>query len=121
LTYASAGHPGGYLLGPDGTVKQILKRTGLPLGIRPDGVFEAGIPVDLQAGDMLVMVTDGFEEATAPDGMPFGVNRALAIVKENYARSAQEIVEALYRGVRAFAQGEAQVDDLTAVVVKVHA
>lgn len=119
LTYASAGHPGGFLLGPDGALKLILKRTGLPLGIRPEGVFEPGNPIDLETGDLLVMLTDGFEEATAPDGMPFGVNRALALVREHCNRTSEEIVEALYRGVRAYAQGEAQLDDLTAVVVKV--
>src|SRR5204862_920028 len=36
LTYASAGHPTGYILGAAGQIKRTLPRTGVPLGLRPD-------------------------------------------------------------------------------------
>src|SRR6185436_9742299 len=35
-TYASAGHPAGYLLDANGQIESVFKRTGVPLGMRPD-------------------------------------------------------------------------------------
>src|SRR5207247_1804519 len=36
FAFANAGHPAGYLLGASGEIKNQLKRTGFPLGIKPD-------------------------------------------------------------------------------------
>src|SRR5262249_46016412 len=69
--YASAGHATGYLLAADGRVKRLLVSTGMPLAVLPDAEFDAAEPVPLDAGDLIVLVTDGMIEATRADGALF--------------------------------------------------
>jgi serine phosphatase RsbU (regulator of sigma subunit) len=59
------------------------------------------------------------EEAMSPDGRLFGRKRMLDAVRNNGKKSAAEIVNALFREARAFAENRPQIDDITAVVVKV--
>lgn len=119
LSYANAGHPAGYVLDVTGAVKAQLKRTGLPLGIKPDTVYPPASEVALTGGDVVLFLTDGIDEAVAPDDKLFGVERALEVVRTNRTKSAREIVDALFAAVRAFSQDLPQLDDATAVVIKV--
>src|SRR5438876_747796 len=119
LDYASAGHPTGYVLDAAGHVKARLKRLGVPLGIQPDIDYATGPVIALSAGDIVLLLTDGIEEAMSPENTFFGVNQILDVVRAHSERTAGVIVEALYRAVRDFSQGLPQLDDLTVVVVKV--
>jgi len=119
FTYANAGHPAGYVLGAGGDIKSQLKRTGLPLGIKPDMAYPQPSPSQLTSGDILLLLTDGVEEAMSPDETIFGAERILEIVRANREQSAGEIADALYAAVRQFAQNTPQLDDVTAVVIKV--
>jgi sigma-B regulation protein RsbU (phosphoserine phosphatase) len=116
FVYASAGHRG-YVLGPGDDV-QPLDATSVPLGILPGRVPSAPLRT-LQPGQVVLLPTDGVEETESPQGVPFGIERALDVVRANRHRSAAEIVETLYRSARSFAQDSAQQDDITAVVLKV--
>lgn len=118
LTYVNAGHPSGYVFAASGEIRATLKRTSLPLGIRADTVYSAAPPITLGPGEILVLVTDGFEEAVAPDGRVFGIERVFNVVREHRERPAQEIVHALCHGVHAFLQNTPQADDVTVVVAK---
>ena len=118
FTFANAGHPAGYVLGADGGIKARLKRTGLPLGIKPDMAYPRASAIDLAAGDILLLLTDGIEEAMSPDETIFGTERILETVRANREKSAREIVDSLYGAVRQFAQNTPQLDDVTAVVIK---
>ncbi|MGZ5545072.1 MAG: SpoIIE family protein phosphatase, partial [Limisphaerales bacterium] len=53
ICYANAGHIPGYILGKDGQTKQILKRTGPPLGLRADGQYAASAEITLEEGDLI--------------------------------------------------------------------
>lgn len=119
LVYASAGHPAGYVLGAEGQTRAVLKRTGVPLGIRPDTEYKPAAPVALEPGDVVLFLTDGIEETLAPDNSFFGAERLLELVHSRRQLAAGEIVAALYRAVREFAQDEPQLDDFTVVVIKV--
>ena len=119
LVYASAGHPSGYVLDAGGNVKNTLKRTGLPLGVQPDTKYAGALPITLAPGDLVLFLTDGIEEAIAPDETFFGIERTLDVVRANREKSAREIVEALYQSVQRFSQNLPQLDDVTAIVVKV--
>jgi serine phosphatase RsbU (regulator of sigma subunit) len=115
FVYASAGHRG-YVLGPGDQV-QSLDATGVPLGILPGCVPSAPLRT-LRRGQVIFLPTDGVEDSESPQGVPFGIDRALDVVRANRHRSAAEIVETLYRSVRDFAQDAPQQDDITAVVLK---
>ena len=118
FVYASAGHHPGFVLGPSGDVRKVLRSTGVPLGIEPDSLFPAAPEIVLDAGDLVLLLTDGLAETTAPDGQPFGMERALEVVLANQLKPARAIVQSLYEAVRAFAQHQPQVDDITAIVIK---
>ena len=119
FVYASAGHPPGYILGADGKVKTALRRTGIPLGMRPDNVFAAAPEIVLSAGDIVLLLTDGIEEASAPDDSLFGIERIIETVRTSRDASAQGILQSLYEAVRNFANHGPQLDDITAIVIKV--
>ncbi len=119
FTYASAGHPPGFVLAADGTVKAQLKRTGIPLGMRANAQFEEAPTFTLAPGELLVLLTDGIEEASSPTDELFGIERALEVVRSHRDQPARAIVEALYSTTREFAKGAPQLDDITAIVVKV--
>jgi PAS domain S-box-containing protein len=119
LAYASAGHSAAYILNEKGRARTILPRTGVPLGIRPDTVYRSSHEIALQPGDILLILTDGIEEAMSVDNAIFGIDRALDVVRENRDRPAREIVEALYQAVRRFSGNTPQLDDVTAIILKV--
>jgi sigma-B regulation protein RsbU (phosphoserine phosphatase) len=119
LSYANAGHTAGYVLDACGEIKQTLNRRRPPLGLTAATSYAENEPIDLESGDLVLLLTDGVEEAEALDGSVFGAERALAAVREVRHRSAAEVIETLRAALLAFAQGQAQKDDLTVIVAKV--
>lgn len=119
LTYVSAGHPPGYLLAPDGSVRMELRRTAVPLGMRPNTDYRDASPIVLQPGEIILLLTDGIEEAMGPGDEMFGTDRMLGVLRTNREKGATQIVDALYLAVREFCKGTVQEDDVTAIVVKV--
>jgi len=117
--YVSAGHTTGYVLDPSGEVKTQLESTGMPLGVVPDWEFEAAPTLQLEPGDLLLLLTDGVVEAHDADEQLFGPQRMLDVVRNCRDRPAREIVNNLFDSVRDFCGARAQFDDMTVVVVKV--
>ena len=74
IVYASAGHLG-HIVRAGGEVEQ-LPATGIPLGIM-DRRVSTSSPAVLEKGDLLLLMTDGIEEACSPDEVEFGRERAL--------------------------------------------
>jgi len=120
LTYASAGHPEGLVFASNGTAKASLRRTGPPLGRRPDALYPNGGEVMLEAGNILLMVTDGIDEALdAGQTDCFGMERAGQVVLEHAAQSSANVVTALCDAVKRYTAPHAPSDDLTVVVARV--
>jgi PAS domain S-box-containing protein len=119
MVYASAGHPACYLFDSHGVLKQTLKRTGPPLGIQVGKSFTPSPEIPFAPGDLLLLVTDGIEEAVGPGNEFYGTDRILQFIAENHQLTASEVVRGLYKNVRQFSGEAPQLDDLTAVVVKI--
>lgn len=119
VRWANAGHVPGYVLDRHGRVKAELASTGVALGLFEDAAFETAEGPALEAGDLLVLFTDGVTEAETPDGRPCGAEWALDIVRSHAERPAKEILEALCKAIKAWADGAAQHDDVTAIVCRV--
>lgn len=118
LLYAAAGHEA-YLFPQSGSPRT-LESTGLPLGFGVPGYSWASSgPHQLGVGDMLVIATDGFEEARNSDGDFFGKERLIEFLARHSTESATRVIEMLKDEVQQFAEGTYQQDDLTIVVVKV--
>lgn len=119
LVYASAGHSPGYILDKTGAVKAKLPRTGIPLGMQPDTKYVASKEYRLEAGDLVLLLTDGIEETLAHDDSLFGIERTLDVVRRHQNKPASQIVEALYEAARKFSDNASQMDDITAIAMKV--
>jgi sigma-B regulation protein RsbU (phosphoserine phosphatase) len=86
----------------------------------PIGVVD-GYPYDvecktLEKGDLMVIVTDGVDEAMDPNDNFYTAERMLDFVKNGPA-SAEEMATALLADVRRHANGRAQNDDITIMVL----
>jgi serine phosphatase RsbU (regulator of sigma subunit) len=119
FTYVSAGHQPGYVLDSAGSVKTTLPSTDLPLGVSPDAKFTAAPPFLLHPGEGVLLLTDGIVEAASGAGTPFGFQRTLALVRDNWGRTSRQIIDTLYLAVRDFCGELTQLDDMTAIVIKV--
>ena len=115
LTYCNAGHNPPLLYGASG-----LRR--LESGSMPVGFFSHAPYADqteqMQPGDVLIVYTDGVTEALDVEGAEFGEERLVAILEQRHREDAGAILDAIVEGVKTFARGAAQHDDVTAMVVK---
>ena len=94
-----------------------LAAGGLPLGIMADADFREG-RTTLNAGDVLVIYSDGVSEAVSPTGEEFGPTRLYEAVARNLDASAAGIRDRIESALTKFAQGTPAGDDITMVIVK---
>jgi DNA-binding NarL/FixJ family response regulator/serine phosphatase RsbU (regulator of sigma subunit) len=116
LTYCNAGHNPPYLLSSsdEGAVKRLV-RTGMPLGIQGDVVWDRRI-VRLAPGDVLVLYTDGITEAQDEHETFFGEERLLQAIRASLGRSARDMQTVLTAEVERFVGEAPQYDDITLLV-----
>jgi sigma-B regulation protein RsbU (phosphoserine phosphatase) len=81
--------------------------------------FSPSGELDLAAGDLLLLLTDGVTEAQNREGEFFEADRVLRCVAEARGEDAARIVRRLLTAVAAFTAEEPQRDDVTAVVCRV--
>ena len=91
---------------------------GLPLGISSILRSDPPLILDLNPGDLLVLVTDGFYEWANAQSEQFGSKRLEETIRASRERSSGDIISALHRAVVDFCGGTEQQDDLTAVIIK---
>lgn len=118
LLYTAAGHGPILIFEAEDDHLRAEAANGLPLGIMDDAPYDDPVCIDFEPGDMMVVLTDGFLEWANPKREQFGVERVERVLREQKSRPVTEIIEKLYASVLEFAEGTAQMDDLTAVVVK---
>jgi CHASE2 domain-containing sensor protein len=116
LSYSNAGHNPPLVVRADGTIEE-LATGGLILGVFPMAEYDQGT-VDLAAGDLVVLFTDGVTEAESRHGL-YSDERLQELVVRERGRSAKEIAQSILDDVDRFSHGRHQTDDVTVVVVKV--
>jgi sigma-B regulation protein RsbU (phosphoserine phosphatase) len=117
LRYVNAGHVPPYLLRKDGTARR-LTAGGPVLGLLDDVRYDLG-EIDLLAGDVVAMVTDGATEALSADERELGDERLVESLAAPASASAQEQIQRLIDAVDAWTGGRGCTDDLTALVLRV--
>jgi serine phosphatase RsbU (regulator of sigma subunit) len=118
LVAASAGHCP-LLLGTEArTGVKVLSPEGLPLGIRPDTVFNAQIE-DLSRSSRILLYTDGLTEARNSEGALFGQERLVDWFQSALPRprSAEELKEELASEVSKFQSPAKTQDDQTFLIM----
>jgi serine phosphatase RsbU (regulator of sigma subunit) len=117
LIYSNAGHPPPLLFHPIANHHvETLATTGMPLGITEDSTWTAG-KIQIPAGGLLLLYTDGVLDAQNPRGEFFGQEQLLKKVQDQIDRPIREIQDGLVSAVYAFAATERQVDDITMMIL----
>ena len=88
-----------------------------PVAVREQAEFRAGF-LDLKAGDVLYLYTDGVIRAENPEGELFGRSRLLAVLDRKASAPVQEIDEAVRREIADFVQDAPQSDDTASLVLR---
>ncbi len=118
FTYCNAGHPSALLLRHGEVIELAAENT--VLGIEPDEQFKQ-VAVQCQAGDTLLLYTDGLPDAMNFAHETFGRLRVIDALKAYGAvdATAEGLTEHLLWEVRKFAGMAKRTDDITMVVVRV--
>jgi serine phosphatase RsbU (regulator of sigma subunit) len=115
LTYVNAGQNPPLLRRGTGPYER-LRAGGMALGMFEDASYTTGT-ARLEAGDVLVMFSDGITEAENPEGQPFDEAGVQAVVDGRQWASAKELGWALFESVETFSQERRLLDDLTVLAV----
>ena len=118
LLYSNAGHPPGFIFRSSvAEGVRTLERTGLPLGIFERERWRQERE-SMQAGDLMVLYTDGIPDALNECGESFGEGRFRNLVEENAAKGTQEIRDAFHASMKTFTGGQPQYDDMALILLK---
>jgi serine phosphatase RsbU (regulator of sigma subunit) len=116
LTYTNAGHCAPILIRRNGSTER-LESGGALLGVFRNWVFEQQT-VTLEAGDRLVLFTDGITELKDSTEEEFGEERLEALLRNCRGLNAEQMKQRVLEAIAAFNAGEYQ-DDITVVVIAV--
>lgn len=92
---------------------------GFPIGIEPDiAHWVQKATLELQAGDVVVLYTDGITEAQGDRQTAYGLERLCWVACQQRDRPAAEIIEAIVADLRSHLNHQQPEDDMTLLVLK---
>ncbi len=117
VTYVNAGHNPPLLARGGGGELELLTRTGMSLGVDPSARFVQRV-VTLEAGDCILLYTDGVPDALNEAGQEFGDARLRELVSIHREKSAAGLVNAIETALKAHIGETAPFDDITLMALK---
>jgi sigma-B regulation protein RsbU (phosphoserine phosphatase) len=99
---------------------ELIEATGLPLGLFDQADYDE-FSFKAKPGDLFVFLSDGIVDARNRYGHSFGQQRVEAIVAGCATKSADCVVNEIFKAVAEFAAGVDAFDDQTVVAIKVKA
>jgi FixJ family two-component response regulator len=117
LVYSNAGHNPPILIRRDGSETR-LETGGAVLGPFQQWSYGQG-ELELEAGDRLMLFTDGITEASGPGEKEFGEQQLIDLVRDNRHLAAAALQELVMKAVTGFSGGEFQ-DDATLIALSVY-
>ncbi|NLF70889.1 MAG: SpoIIE family protein phosphatase [Candidatus Anammoximicrobium sp.] len=112
VVLANAGHMPPIIRRANGTIERFDEELSGPPICVVDGYPYEAQSCQLEPGDLILMYTDGVDEAMNPDGELYGIDRVLEVVKQGPA-DAEQLGKRLLADVRRHARGYPQSDDIT--------
>lgn len=97
---------------------ETLHTHAAPLGIMEHLSPEPVTQIVFEAGDVLLLISDGFFEWAGRDGQQFGTRRLAESLMRAAGRDSVGIIDSIRADVAAHTAGTVQPDDMTAVVIK---
>jgi sigma-B regulation protein RsbU (phosphoserine phosphatase) len=116
MTYVNAGQNPPLLRRRSGAYER-LRAGGMALGMFENATYTAG-QVELEAGDVIVMYSDGITEAEDPLEQPFDEAGVQFVADSSDWGSAKELGWATFAAVDAHRQDRKLLDDLTVLVAR---
>jgi len=97
---------------------EVIEATGLPLGLFDEADYDE-FKFRMKPGDMFVFFSDGILDARNRKGELFGRTRVEKIIAECAGKSADCVVDALFKASAEHSAGVEAFDDQTVVAIKV--
>jgi serine phosphatase RsbU (regulator of sigma subunit) len=119
LEYINAGHPSPLLL-RGGELAEPFTEGSTPVGLIAGAEYKTAL-VTLEAGDTLVLFSDGVTEAADPDDEMFGVPRLREALAGQHDAPLDHLQKAVFDSVEKFSRGASQADDITLLLVRYRA
>lgn len=116
LEYINAGHPSPLLL-RGGELAEPFTEGFFPVGLIVGTDYKTA-RVTLEAGDTLVLFSDGVTEAADPDEELFGVPRLREALAGRHDAPLDHLQKAVFDSVEKFSRGASQGDDITLLLVR---
>ena len=117
LRYTNAGHPPPIIYHPKSDSFTELDAEGLVLGVERGVKYEEP-SLQIVAGDLLILYTDGIIEAEAADGEPFGALRLREVLRMQHKNSTSDILASILSTLRGFTGTTTLRDDISMLVLK---
>jgi sigma-B regulation protein RsbU (phosphoserine phosphatase) len=121
LVWARAGHEPLICCSVDAEPRTLSEGQGMVIGMVEDNVFRLTLEDErcrLQAGDVVLLYTDGLTEAHSMTGEEFRRRRVIAMLKNVCGLSAREAMDCIVHRVERFVAEAPVYDDMTMVLIK---
>jgi serine phosphatase RsbU (regulator of sigma subunit) len=118
MDFCNAGHNPPYLGNTKGGGEFLEMLPNAPIGLWPGLEYDGERLEDIR-GKMLVVYSDGLNEAENRQQEQFGDDHILELLRKMPEASAQKVIESLYEGVQKHRDGAEPNDDLTILSIRV--
>jgi phosphoserine phosphatase RsbU/P len=116
LTMANAGGTPPIICRGDELLKP--ETSGVPVGLLDDRRYEETV-VQLQSGDLIVLTSDGIQDAFNAEGVEYGRERLGIAIKQHSRDNVRAIVDSIFEDVQQHVGDAPQFDDQTILILRV--
>lgn len=121
VTYVDGGHERPLILRGNKKIEVFNKVTGLPLCVDPDFQY-AQYSFTLEKGDVIILYSDGLEDAKNPDGERIRIDASIQILETIDTNiSSKAINETLLDSINKYIDTADQFDDIAILTLKYNA
>lgn len=117
LSYVNAGHNQPLIKHDSNNFEYLDTRPNLVIGGMEDITYDEH-EIDLNAGDMIFLYTDGVTEANDNYNEFYGKNRLKEILNKNKNEKLKDIINELNKDIDKFCSSNEQFDDITMLIIK---
>lgn len=116
IQFSSCGHHPAIIKRNDGSLIEVTT-SGIALGVAPFDKVKSD-QCQLEAGDWVILYTDGILDARDADGKHFGKERFFDMLKSTLDPTAEALVQRITSAVLSFSKERILEDDLTLLVLR---
>ena len=116
ITYANAGHPLPFKISTDRAVTEVGEPTGLVLAVMDNETYSEAT-MQLDAGESIVLFTDGVHEAATPGGELYGLERLQQHLQRHADLDPERLCQATVEELNVYQKDRSQ-DDITLLVLR---